>query len=184
MGIFYFRTMTKEDCYFLGKITKTHGLKGEVIFWLDVDHPEYYEELESVLVEVKGELIPYFLEELQIRGKKSIAKLEDIETIEEVEYLINCDLYLPLDTLPDLPNNGFYYHEVVGFQVYDQSSKAEVGKIKAIFEGAGQDLIAIEVDEKEILIPIADEIIHKVDKANKRIELNIPDGLIDLYLAQ
>ncbi|SOE24046.1 16S rRNA processing protein RimM [Spirosomataceae bacterium TFI 002] len=174
--------MTKNDCYFLGKVTKTHGLKGEVIVWLDVDHPEFYEELESVLVDMKGELIPYFFEEIQIRGKKSIAKFEDIDSIEAVESLINCDLYLPLDNLPELEDNGFYYHEIVGYQVFDNTTKKELGPIKAIFEGAGQDLIALEIEEKEILIPIADEIIHKVEKDSKRIELNIPEGLIELYL--
>jgi 16S rRNA processing protein RimM len=50
--------MTKEDCFELGKITKTHGVKGEVILWLDVDFPEDYEEMDSVFLEVRGELVP------------------------------------------------------------------------------------------------------------------------------
>lgn len=174
--------MTKNDCYALGKITKTHGLKGEVIFWLDVDHPEFYEDLDSVLVEVKGELVPYFLEDLQIRGKKSIAKFEEIDTIEDVSYLINCDLYLPLDNLPELDGQGFYYHEIVGFKVIDTNSQETLGLIKTVFEGAGQDLLAVDIQDQEVLIPIADEIVKNVNKEDKTIELNIPDGLIDVYL--
>ncbi|MCL4141826.1 UNVERIFIED_CONTAM: hypothetical protein GTU68_061732 [Idotea baltica] len=101
--------MTKEECYFLGKITKPHGLKGEVILWMDVDVPELYEEMDSVFLDVNGELVPYFFENLQIRGKKSIAKFEDIETIEETESIINCEVYLPIDNLPDLDLKPFYF---------------------------------------------------------------------------
>ena len=87
--------MTKEDCYLVGKLTKTHGLKGEMAIWLDVDYPEEYEDLESILVEMKGELIPYFVEQIQIRANKSIIKFEDVDSIEAAQNLINCDLYLP-----------------------------------------------------------------------------------------
>ena len=72
--------MTKEDCYLVGKLTKTHGLKGEMAIWLDVDYPEEYEDLESILVEMKGELIPYFVEQIQIRANKSIIKFEDVDS--------------------------------------------------------------------------------------------------------
>lgn len=174
--------MTKDQCYLVGKATKTHGLKGEVTLWLDVDDPEEYTGLESVLVDINGELVPYFFEEVQIRGKKSIAKFEDIDTIEDVMYLINKDMYLPLDSLPKMSDQGFYYHEVVGYELINNSDKSPIGILKMVYEGAGQDLLAVDVEEKEVLIPIADEIIQKVDKEAKKMYLELPDGLLEIYL--
>ena len=51
-----------DDCYQLGNVVKTHGLRGELVIFLDVDHPELYQEMESVLVDMNGKLVPFFIE--------------------------------------------------------------------------------------------------------------------------
>jgi 16S rRNA processing protein RimM len=174
--------MTKEDCYLLGKITKTHGLKGELAIWLDVDYPEDYEDLDSVLLEVKGELVPYFVEEIQIRPNKSIIKFEDIHTIEEAQKLVNCDIYLPEDNLPELEDNDqFYYHEIIGYTVVD-ATKGELGKVLAVYTSDRQDLIAMQYEGKEVLIPIDDDIVKTVDREKKELYTNLPEGLMEVYL--
>ena len=68
--------MTTDECYRLGKITKPFGFKGQVIFFLDVDCPEDYADLDSVFVEVKGALVPYFIEAIAINGNRSRNMLE------------------------------------------------------------------------------------------------------------
>ncbi len=176
--------MKIEDCYFLGKVTKSHGIKGEVIIWLDVDDPNLYEDMDSVFLLQKGELVPFFIEELQIRGKKSIALFEDFEKVEDTAAIINCEMYLPIENLPEMPTNGFYYHEVIGYEVYDNLNGHKLGILKSIYESTGQDLIAFDMQQKEVLVPIADEIIAKVDQPNRAIYLNLPDGLLDIYLKE
>ena len=176
--------MTKEDCYFLGKVTKTHGLKGEVSLWLDVDFPEDYEEMDSVLLEIKGELIPYFIEDLQIRDKRSIAKFEDIDSIEMAQPIIGADMYLPLDVLPKLTDTQFYYHEIVGFQVVEQDNNNKLGIVKDVFQGSHQDIIAMEFQEKEVLIPISDAIIKGLNRELKELYVELPEGLLDIYLEE
>lgn len=174
--------MTINDCFFLGKVTKPHGIKGEVVLWLDVDVPEHYSEMDSVFLNIKDDLVPFFIDNIQIRGKKSIAKFEDIDTIEKTQPLIGLDMYLPLNLLPKLDGNKFYYHEVIGYSVFDAGEKKTVGVLKAIYEGSGQDLMAIDIEGVEALIPIVDEIIRRVDHENKIINVDLPSGLIDLYL--
>lgn len=185
-GIFYFYLiifeMNKNECFQLGKLTKTHGLNGEFIIWLDVDFPEDYSDLQSIFFLINDELIPFFIEKLLIRGKKSIVKFEGINSIEETVPYVNTDLYLPLKDLPKLEEDQFYYHEIIGFKLINESDKKEIGKVNAVYEGSGQDLIATKVEEKEVLIPIVDEIIGKVDKNKEIIEVNLPDGLLDIYL--
>lgn len=173
--------MLKEDCYYLGKITKLHGFKGNLILHLETDEPELYETLESVFVEKNGMLVPFFFEFAQPHSNgKLLVKFEDV-TAEEAEKLVNRDLYLPLDTLPELDGTDFYYHEIIGFTIYDQTN-TEVGQITGINDTTAQALFEIENDGKEILIPIVDDWILDLDRKNKAILVQIPDGLIELYL--
>lgn len=183
MGIFlFYLNMTINDCFFLGKVTKPHGIKGEVVLWLDVDVPEHYASMDSVFLNIKDDLVPFFIDNIQIRGKKSIARFEDIDTIEKTQPLIGLDMYLPLNVLPKLEGNKFYYHEVVGYAVFDIRTNKNVGALKAIYEGSGQDLMAIETEGVEVLIPIVDEIILKVDHEQKQISVDLPEGLMEVYL--
>lgn len=176
--------MQKSECFSLGKITKPHGLKGEVTIWLDVDVPENYIDLDGLFLEIKGQLVPYIIEELQIRGKKSIVKFEDINSIEATEAIIDAEAYLPIKKLPKLKGKQFYYHEVIGYQIFDNNSQKDLGELKAIYESTGQDLFAVDINETEVLIPIIDNFLDAVDHAEKRINVTLPDGLLDIYLNQ
>ncbi len=172
--------MNKNDCFQLGKITKTHGLKGELQIWLDVDNPDDYEELDSVLLEVRGDLIPYLIEQIQVRGTKSIIKFEEIDSIESAQKLVNLDVYLPIDLLPELNEGQFYYHEITEFQVIDEV-KGALGKVTAVYTSNQQDLIAMDYDGIEILIPINDDIVKSVNREKKELYTNLPDGLLEVY---
>ncbi len=172
--------MTKEECYRLGNITKPFGFKGQMVFYLDVDSPEDYAGLDSVFVEVKGNLIPYFFKVDNINGNKAVVTFEDL-TPQEAQALAGHDLYLPLDLLPKLTGNQFYFHEVKGFRVID-AEKGDIGIIQSIIEYPAQPLFQIMKGDTEILIPVIDPVIKKVDREAKTIFIEAPNGLIDLYL--
>lgn len=173
--------MTKEDCFELGKITKTHGIKGEVILWLDVDFPEDYEEMDSVFLEVRGELVPFFMESYQLRGNRAIVKFEDCDTFEQAEGLVNLQAFLPLEVLPELAGEQFYYHEIIGFQVIDQK-EGPLGLVQTVYSMQAQDLLVMIYQNKEVLIPMDSEIVLSADKNAQTILVNLPDGLLDVYL--
>jgi len=174
--------MTVDDCYQIGHVIKTHGLKGEVQLFLDVDNPSEYQEMESILVQQNDSLIPFFIEYLQINSSKAIAKLEEVDDVEEAKALVACQLYLPLTHLPELKDGEYYLHQLVGLDLYDKGKL--IGKVKELFELGPQELISVIHQSKEVLIPLKDEIILKVDLENNRIEADIPDGLIDIYLEE
>jgi 16S rRNA processing protein RimM len=173
--------MTKDNCFQLGKITKTHGVKGELILWLDVDFPDEYEEIESVLLEIKGELVPYFIEELQLRGNKSIIKFEEIDSFEAAKKLVDAEVYLPETDLPQLGENQFYYHEIINFDVIDDKL-GKLGKVKGVYENNSQDLIGMDYQNVEVLIPISDEIVKSIDRTQNELYTSLPDGLLEIYL--
>lgn len=172
--------MTKEECYRLGNITKPFGIKGQMVFYLDVDSPDDYADLDSAFVEVKGALVPYFFKVDNINGNKAVVTFEDL-TPQEAQALAGHDLFLPLDLLPELTGNQFYFHEVTGFKVID-IEKGDIGIIQSIIEYPAQPLFSIMNGDKEILIPVIDPIIKKVDREQRTITIEAPNGLIDLYL--
>ncbi len=175
--------MEKESCFQLGYITRKHGLQGEVSVFLDVDYPEDYAGMESVFLAAPDNdtLIPYFIEHIQILDRKAVIKFEGIDTVEEAEGLRSSQLYLPLDQLPQLEENQFYYHEIIGYSIKDVN-KGMLGKVKQIYEVPSHDLIGMQYQNKEVLIPIKDDIILKVDKVENTLEVKLPDGLLELYL--
>jgi 16S rRNA processing protein RimM len=174
--------MTKDECYELGRIIKPHGLKGEVQILLDVDYPEDYEDMESVFVEQKGELVPYFIESIKIRTNLVIVKFEGIENSEAAKKLKNAVLYLPEDQLEDLEEDEYYMHELVGCLVIDEIV-GELGTVKTVHSLPAQNLLALDYQNKEVLIPIIEHFVLKVDKEAKKIMVKLPDGLLDVYLA-
>lgn len=172
--------MTKEECYQLGRITKPFGIKGQVVIFLDVDCPDDYADLDSAFVEIKGNLIPYFFHIDNLNGNKAVATFEDISKDEALS-LVGHELYLPLDLLPELTGNQFYFHEVIGFHVVD-AEKGDIGTIETIIDYPAQPLFQVFNNGVEILIPMIDPVIEKVDREMKTIYINAPTGLIDLYL--
>ncbi len=174
--------MNKEQCFQLGYVAKVHGLRGEVMVVLDVDYPEDYEDLEHIFLEQKGRLVPFFLEHFVLQtGNKALAKFEDFDTIEQVEPLVGSGVFLPLTALPELGEDQYYYHELIGFEVEDEKNGV-LGPVETIYDLETQDLLGVSYQNKEVLIPIQDEIILKVDKAAKKVFCRLPEGLLDIYL--
>lgn len=174
--------MKKEDCFYLGQIVKKYSFKGEVLAKLDTDEPELYENLDSILLNLRNNLVPFFIESCQLHKSELLRiKFEDIDTEADADALIKSELYLPLDLLPELDADKFYFHEIIGFTVKDENFGI-VGTVKSINDSTAQALFEIDRDGIEILIPMNDEFIVEVDKKNKIILVNTPEGLIDLYL--
>ena len=174
--------MRKEDCFYLGRIVRKHSFKGEVVIKLDTDEPELYQEMESIFVDLGNNLIPFFIEKSSLhKGNQLRVQFEDIYTEEEADAILKSDIYLPLDLLPKLSGNKFYYHEVIGFTMIDENF-GEIGVLEHINDKAAQPLFEIKKGETEIFIPMIDHFIKKIDRDNKQIILSTPEGLIDLYL--
>ncbi len=172
--------MTQDECYYLGRVTKAWGVKGQLMLFLDVDAPEEYAGLDSAFVEIKGLLLPIFFHIDQLNGNRAIVTIED-STPDEAAKLIGHDLYLPLSLLPKLSGNQFYFHEVTGFRVVD-SQHGDIGTIEQVIEYPAQPLFQINKNGTEVLIPVIDQVIDRVDRESKTIFITAPNGLIELYL--
>lgn len=174
--------MTKEDCFYLGKIVSKFSFKGEVLAKLDTDEPEQYIEMESVFVDFNKNLVPFFLERAKLHKSTLLRiKFEDVDTELDADDLIGAQLFLPLSLLPKLEDDKFYYHEIIGFTVID-TQFGEVGKIVKINDQTAQVLLIIDRNGKDVLIPLNDDFILNIDKVKQQFHVNTPEGLIDMYL--
>ena len=174
--------MKVEDCYQVGYIIKPHGLKGEVQIFLDVDEPKQYTNMESVFVLQGQSLVPFFVFSISLNRDKAIVKFEDVDSIDMAKSIKGLELYMPLDALPQLAGNDFYYHEIQGFMLKDEKL-GDIGTVSSVLDAGHQLLIAVaHPSGNEILIPLSDELVVSLDKEAKLMVMNVPDGLVDVYL--
>ncbi len=173
--------MRIDDCFQLGHISRLHSFKGEVVAVFDTDRPEAYETLESVFLEDRGELIPFFIDGLARNSKGHfILKLEEVDDEATAQKLVGRDLYLPLDILPPLEGKSFYFHEVIGFRL--MQGNQEIGRIREVLDNSAQPIFkAFDDQEQELLIPAVDEFILSINREEESILLQLPEGLLELY---
>lgn len=174
--------MQKSDCFYLGKIVRKYSFKGELLIKLDSDEPELYENLDALFIDLRNNLVPFFIVSSQLHKSDLLrVKFEDVDTESDADALIKSDIYLPLEFLPKLEDDKFYFHEIIGFKVLDKNF-GDIGIVKSVNDSTSQALFEIDKDGVEILIPMNDEFIIIVDKSKKEIIVETPEGLIDLYL--
>lgn len=174
--------MRKEDCFYLGKIAKKFSFKGEVLIYLDTDEPELYQEMESIFVEFNKDLVPFFIENSNLhKGDFLRVKFEDVDNEEQADEIIGSEVYLPLNMLPKLEGNKFYFHEVIGFEIEDQRLGV-FGKIVSINDTSAQPLFEVVNGNVEILVPMIDQFLVKIDRENKKVIMDLPEGLVEMYL--
>ena len=177
--------MTLDETYQLGYLIKTHGLRGQIVAHFDVDDVSAYTKLKTVYLTLAGaptKLVEHQVEKVQPQsGNKVLLKLRGIERIEEAELLRGSQLYLPLAALPELKEDQFYFHDVIGFTVVDKN-QGPLGIVENFYELPQQDMLAMSYQGQEVLIPVVDELISHADHAKKEIYVNLPDGLLDVYL--
>jgi 16S rRNA processing protein RimM len=174
--------MKLDDCYQLGWVVKPHGTKGEVSIILDVDKPEEYREMESVFVELNKILVPFFIEWIRVKGNKALVKFEGLDNLDRAVDIQAKKLYLPMSMLPELKEDQFYYHDIVGYSMHDKE-QGVLGPVENIYTKAGQDLFAVAYKGREVLVPVTDSWILGVDHKMKVILVELPDGLLDIYLS-
>jgi 16S rRNA processing protein RimM len=163
-------------------VTLETSNRGEVLIYLDTDEPELYEEMESVFVEFNKNLVPFFIESSSLHKNDFLrVQFEDVDTEEEADSILNCDVYLPLSMLPKLEGNKFYFHEVIGFEIEDKRLGV-FGKIVSINDTTAQPLFEVLNGTVEILIPMIDHFLVEIDRKNKKVIMDLPEGLVEMYL--
>ena len=166
----------EEEVYKIGKLGKTHGVKGEISFLFDDDVFDRVDADYLVLM-IDGILVPFFMEEYRFRSDTTaIVKFEGIDTQERARELTGCDVWFPR-ALADSDDDTITWAVIVGFDIIDANSGKPVGRIASVDDTTLNILFCLEDGR---LIPASEDLITSIDKGNRTITINIPEGLLDL----
>lgn len=176
---FQYILMKKEQCYKIGKVARPHGLKGEVTVLLE-ETPADWETVKNVFIELgPNELVPFFIEYASVRGTKAFVKFEEHNTPEQAESISKKDIYLPKTERPKSGKGEFYDDEIIDFAVEDVHA-GELGRVIAVETSAAIRLLVVSRGEKEILIPTNGPFITSINKAKRKISVDLPEGFLDI----
>ena len=165
----------QEDVYRIGRLGKTHGVKGEVSFLFDDDIFDRV-DCDYLVLDIDGILVPFFIEEYRFRSDSvALMKFEGIDTQQRAAELTGCSVFFPR-TLADEDDTPTLA-SLVGFNLVDAKSGKTVGRIAGIDDTTVNMLFELEDDT---LIPASDELIHDIDMNGKTITMEIPEGLLAL----
>ena len=169
-----------EDLYKIGEITKSHALKGEVVFQFTDDIFDTT-DADYLIVEVDGIFVPFFIEEYRFRSNSSaLLKLVDIDSVEQAQQVIGCDVYFEKAKAADADEEEMSLHYFVGFEMVDEKGNL-IGKVTDIDDNTENWLFVVEkTDGSEALIPAHEEFIADIDHEGRKLTMDLPEGLLEL----
>lgn len=169
----------------IGKFQRTHALKGELNAILDVD-PLFLEEGNAAVVEMDGILVPFYVSSIRQKGATSyLIRIDGIDSEDEAKKFVNKIIYAlrsELASFLDLDESEIMEDEdLIGYHIFEVENNKEIGKIIGIDSSTSNLLFIVESsDGGEIFVPAAEEFILSIDDEKKKIEMNLPLGLLDL----
>lgn len=181
---FYFLlcNMDINDTFYIGYITKTRGLKGEVQLFFEF---EDYKDLDFdvVFLEVNKKLVPYFVDSIKIHNNSTAyLNLEDIDHVDKAMPLLKKKAYLPKDKMPERDPDDFRYSDLVGYLVVDEN-EGELGEIVDVRELPQQFMATVDFEGAELMFPLNTDLIRGIDPEEAVIVVELPEGLVDVYRA-
>ena len=176
------KILGQQEYLNVGKIVNTQGLKGEVRVMAVTDFAnERFRPGNTLLLFMKGKKEPITLTVKTHRRHKqfNLLSFEGHPSINDVEKYRDGILKVTRDDLVDLAENEFYYFQIIGCQVTDQT-RGKLGEVTEILTPGANDVWVVQSKQYgEVLIPYIDSVVLKVDIDNKEIIVDLPEGLID-----
>lgn len=172
--------MEFEGHFYIGYISKTRGLKGEVQLFFEFD--DYQElELDILFLQFNGKLVPYFADRVTVHpNSTAYVFFDDVDHIDKAKPLVRKQVYLPNDKLPERDPDDFRLTDLKGYTVTDKTH-GTLGEITEVHQYPQQHVAAVMYKGNEVLFPLTDEWILAIDRENQLLDVDLPDGLIDLY---
>lgn len=167
------------DKYFeIGQIVNTNGLKGVVKVKPFTDDIKEFETFENIYVQKKAELVEFKIESVRYAKQMVFLKLKGIDTVEEAELLRNFYIKINRDVLPELEADSYYIVDLLECEVFTIDGE-NLGKMDDVFNTGSNDVYVVKNEEgKQILLPAIKEVIKNVDIPNKKIIVELMEGLI------
>jgi 16S rRNA processing protein RimM len=163
----------------VARILRSQGQKGELRLRFFHITPDDCSELRSVFVGREGDFREYAIGSLAPHGKDFDLKLEGVDSLSQADRLAGLDVFVPEETLKPREDGEFFLFQLVGCAVVDRQGKM-AGRVKDVLSVGPGELLLVEREGREILIPFHKSVCVEVDVPGKRICVDPPEGLLDL----
>lgn len=164
----------------IGKLVATFGVEGQFVLQHNLGKRTSLKGLETIFIEEKKDsFLPYFITSTKIKNEKEIfISLEGIPTKEAAHFLIKKEVWLTEDDFKKFVASVAPI-SFLGFTIVDHDE--ELGQVIEVIEQPHQVLCTIILNGKEILVPLHEESLEKIDKKNRKLYVNLPEGLLEIY---
>ncbi|MFC3196534.1 ribosome maturation factor RimM [Parapedobacter deserti] len=168
------------DSFYIGYISKTRGLKGEIQLFFEFEDYQAL-ELDTLFLEIDRKLVPFFVNSVKVLSNRTAyLSLEDVNHIDQAQALVRKKVYLPNSKLPVRDPDDFRMTDLKGFQVFDKTL-GELGTIVEVYEYPQQHVASVMYKGNELMFPLNDELIVSIDQGKNRLDVDLPEGLADVY---
>lgn len=171
-----------DELIHIGKIVATFGVKGDLILKHVLGKKTVFKANDVLFVDMKrGEQLPYFIQSSSSKKKdETIVKLEGVETKEAAAAFIQKKIWLTKVEFDKLVSKNAPVN-LIGFSVVDKA--IILGEVEAVIEQPQQILLQITINKKEVLIPVHEATLKKIDRKKNQIFVQLPEGLLEIYMA-
>ncbi|MEO7922952.1 MAG: ribosome maturation factor RimM [Chitinophagaceae bacterium] len=169
------------EYYKIGKLVAVHGLKGELLLKHELGKKTSMKGLETVFIEEKkNSFLPWFIQSTKIKNNEEVyLKLESIDTRESAMKLVRKELWVPEAQFKKLAAKTAPA-SLLGYMIMNKQEA--LGEIQELIEQPHQLLCRLDIKGKEVLIPLHENSLQKVDHKKKLVWVDLPDGLLEIYL--
>ena len=163
-----------------GKITRRHGLHGEVKVFAFGGHPETLSGVKEVYVEVPDRKEPrrFDLSRIKIQKSVAIVKLNDVDTPEAADALKNLHVLVEKNDLQPPGEDEYYWSDLIGVRVRT-SRGDDIGEVKDLIDSGGHDILVVKSSEREFLVPFVRKFVTAVDLDGSMITVEPVEGLLE-----
>lgn len=167
----------KEEVYKIGVFNKPHGIHGELSFTFTDDIFDRV-EAEYLICLLDGIYVPFFLEEYRFRSDSTaLVKLEGVDTAERARLFTNIEVYYPAKYAKETPPDELTWNFFIGFRMED-IHHGDLGEITDVDTSTINTLFVVDYKGEELLIPAQEEFIQGIDRQQKVITVDLPEGLL------
>ena len=164
----------------VARAVKARGLRGEIVADLLTDFPERFARLEYLMsVWPDGSRQSLQIEERWLQGKRLVLKFAGYDSVEAAKSLIGCELAVPESERVELPADQFYTWELIGCRV-ETIAGEELGVVRDVTPTGSAEILVIDGQNRELLIPMAAEICVDINIERKLIRVDPPEGLLEM----
>lgn len=169
-----------ENMYNVGKIVNTHGIRGEVKVLRISDFAERFAIGETLyVVKEREEPFPLIIDGHRMHQGFDLVHFRDYDNINDVEQFKGAQLKITEEQLTELEEDEYYYHEIIGCDVYTNDEE-KIGKISEILAPGANDVWVVKQSTgKDLLIPYIEDVVKEVDITNKKVIIKPMEGLLD-----